>query len=179
MLRQIRHVSGRREQVDFSVMTQSFDRTKATSKILGSLSCRCLPAVLFRRGAQNHGVNRVRRARCQKSKFAHALTTMMIGSSGWLPRKTNSLSLWREAGHMDGIIQSCANPIVHDSIVITRNVESQALLSSLGIQPSLARTRLGSFEPHRPNTPQSSRESGWNEKTPILVLCPIHPFVWP
>jgi polysaccharide pyruvyl transferase WcaK-like protein len=23
------------------------------------------------------------------------------------------------------------------------------------------------------------REAGWDEKTPILVLCPIHPFVWP
>jgi polysaccharide pyruvyl transferase WcaK-like protein len=23
------------------------------------------------------------------------------------------------------------------------------------------------------------RESGWDEKTPVLVLCPIHPFVWP
>src|SRR5262249_20897254 len=23
------------------------------------------------------------------------------------------------------------------------------------------------------------REAGWDEKTPVLVLCPIHPFVWP
>jgi len=23
------------------------------------------------------------------------------------------------------------------------------------------------------------RESGWDGKTPILVICPIHPFVWP
>ena len=23
------------------------------------------------------------------------------------------------------------------------------------------------------------RDAGWDEKTPVLVLCPIHPFVWP
>jgi polysaccharide pyruvyl transferase WcaK-like protein len=36
------------------------------------------------------------------------------------------------------------------------------------------------FEPHPPAYARKVlREAGWDEKTPILVLCPIHPFVWP
>ncbi len=36
------------------------------------------------------------------------------------------------------------------------------------------------FEPHPPEYARKTlREAGWDEKTPILVLCPIHPFVWP
>ena len=36
------------------------------------------------------------------------------------------------------------------------------------------------FEPHPPEYARKAlREAGWDEKTPILVLCPIHPFVWP
>jgi len=35
-------------------------------------------------------------------------------------------------GHMDGLIQSMCARYVHDSMVITRNVESRTLLSSPG-----------------------------------------------
>src|SRR5204863_2032909 len=36
------------------------------------------------------------------------------------------------------------------------------------------------FEPHPPEYARKAlRDAGWDEKTPILVLCPIHPFVWP
>jgi len=49
------------------------------------------PPFLFREVRQNHGV-----IACEgsmfKSKFANALTTMMIGSLGLASAKTNSLS---------------------------------------------------------------------------------------
>jgi polysaccharide pyruvyl transferase WcaK-like protein len=81
---------------------------------------------------------------------------------------------------MDGIIQSMCERYVHDSMVITRNVESQTLLSSLGIPTELGTDTAWTFEPHPPEYSRKVlRESGWDEKTPILVLCPIHPFVWP
>jgi polysaccharide pyruvyl transferase WcaK-like protein len=36
------------------------------------------------------------------------------------------------------------------------------------------------FEPHPEEYAQKTlRAAGWDGKTPILVLCPIHPFVWP
>src|SRR5438046_5089668 len=83
-----------------------------------------------------------------------------------------------EAGHMDALIQSMCARYVPDSLVITRNVESQTLLSSLGIPTELGTDTAWTFEPHPPEYARKAlRDAGWDEKTPILVLCPIHPFV--
>src|SRR3977135_2944730 len=80
---------------------------------------------------------------------------------------------------MDGIIQLMCERYVRDSLVITRNVESQTLLSSLGIPTELGTDTAWTFEPQPPEYARKTlREAGWDEKTPILVLCPIHPFVW-
>jgi polysaccharide pyruvyl transferase WcaK-like protein len=69
---------------------------------------------------------------------------------------------------------------VKDSLVITRNVESQQLLSAMGIPTELGTDTAWTFEPHPPEYARKTlREAGWDEKTPILVLCPIHPYVWP
>jgi polysaccharide pyruvyl transferase WcaK-like protein len=106
---------------------------------------------------------------------------MMIGSLG-LASAENKLSLayGGEAGHMDPLIQDMCARYVHDSLVITRNVESQDLLRKLGISTELGTDTAWTFEPHPPEYARKTlREAGWDEKTPILVLCPIHPFVWP
>src|SRR5258708_5922170 len=116
-----------------------------------------------------------------KSKCANALMTMIIGSLG-VGSGENKLSLayGGEAGHMDGIIQKMCERYVHDSLVITRNVESRTLLSSLGIPTELGTDTAWTFEPHPPEYGRKTlRDAGWDEKTPVLVLCPIHPFVWP
>ena len=179
-LRQVRHVLGA-ENVDFSVMTQSFDRAKG---YFGGTRQVYLPDVyppfLFREVRQNHGV-----IACEgsmfKSKFANALSTMMIGSLG-LASAENKLSLGYggEAGHMDSLIQNMCERYVHDSLIITRNVESQNLLRRLGIPTELGTDTAWTFEPHPPEyAGKTLRAAGWDEKTPILVLCPIHPFVWP
>jgi len=180
MLRQIRHVLGA-EHVDFSVMTQSFDRTKGYFEGTRQVYLPdVFPPFLFREVRQNHGV-----IACEgsmfKSKFANALTTMMIGSLG-MAEVENKLSVayGGEAGHMDGLIQSMCARYVNESLVITRNVESQTLLSSLGIPTELGTDTAWTFEPHPPEYARKVlREAGWDEKTPILALCPIHPFVWP
>ncbi len=81
---------------------------------------------------------------------------------------------------MDPVIQDMCARYVHDSLVITRNVESQDLLRKLGISTELGTDTAWTFEPHPPEYARKTlREAGWDEKTPILVLCPIHPFVWP
>ena len=90
MLRQIRHVLGA-ENVDFSVMTQNFDRTKGYFEGTRQVHLPdVFPPFLFREVRQNHGV-----IACEgsmfKSKFANALTTMMIGSLG-LASAENKLS---------------------------------------------------------------------------------------
>src|ERR1700756_4117888 len=179
-LRQIRHVLGP-ENVDFSVMTQNFDLTRGYFEGTRQVHLPdVFPPFLFREVRANHGV-----IACEgsmfKSKFANALTTMMIGSLG-LASAENKLSVGYggEAGHMDPLIKDMCARYVHDSLVITRNVESQDLLRKLGISTELGTDTAWTFEPHPPEYARKTlREAGWDEKTPILVLCPIHPFVWP
>jgi polysaccharide pyruvyl transferase WcaK-like protein len=180
MLRQIRHVLGT-ENVDFSVMTQDFERTRGYFEGTRQVHLPDIfPPFLFREVHQNHGV-----IACEgsmfKSKFANALTTMMIGSLG-LASSENRLSLGYggEAGHMDSMIERMCARYVADSLVITRNVESHQLLNKLGIQTELGTDTAWTFEPHPPEYAHKAlRKAGWDEKTPILALCPIHPFVWP
>jgi polysaccharide pyruvyl transferase WcaK-like protein len=180
MLRQIRHVLGP-GNVDFRVMTQDFNRSRGYFEGTRQVYLPdVFPPFLFREVRQNHGV-----IACEgsmfKSKFANALTTMMIGSLG-LASAENKLSLayGAEAGHMDRLMEDMCARYVHDSLVITRNVESQTLLRQLGISTELGTDTAWTFEPHPPEYARKTlRQAGWDETTPILVLCPIHPFVWP
>src|SRR5260370_39795845 len=81
---------------------------------------------------------------------------------------------------MDPLIRDMCARYVHDSLVITRNVESQDLLRKLGISTELGTDTARTFEPHPPEYARKTlREAGWDEKTPVLVLCPLQPFVRP
>ncbi len=116
-----------------------------------------------------------------KSKFANALTTMMIGSLG-IASAQNKLSVayGGDAGHMDDLIKWMCGRYTGESLVITRSLESQQLLSGLGVPNELGADTAWTFEPHPPEYGRKAlRELGWDEKTPVLALCPIHPFVWP
>src|ERR1700744_1654332 len=180
MIRQCRHVLGA-ENVDFSVMSQDFNRSKGyfEGTRQGHLPD-MFPPFLSRQVKQNRGV-----LTCEgsmiKSKSANALTTMMSGSLG-LASAENKITVGYggEAGHMDPLIRDMCERYVHDSLVITRNVESQDLLRKLGVPTELGTDTAWTFEPNPPEYARKVlREAGWDEKTPILVLCPIHPFVWP
>ncbi len=180
ILRQVRHVLGA-ENVDFSVMTQNFDRTKGYFEGARQVHLPDVyPPFLFREVHANHGV-----VACEgsmfKSKFANALTTMMIGSLG-IASGENKLSVayGGDAGHMDDLIKQMCARYTRESLVITRSLESQQLLSGMGVPNELGADTAWTFEPHPPEyARQALREAGWDEKTPILALCPIHPFVWP
>ena len=180
MLRQIRHVLGA-ENVDFSVMTQSFDRTKGYFEGTRQVFLPdVFPPFLYRETRKNHGV-----VACEgsmfKSKFANALTTMMIGSLGFASVENKlSIGYGAEAGHKDKLISDMGARFVHDSLVITRNPESQTVLGKLGISTELGTDTAWTFEPHPSAYGRKAlRDAGWDEKTPVLILCPIHPFVWP
>ncbi len=180
ILRQVRHVLGA-ENVDFSVMTQNFDRTKGYFEGARQVHLPDVyPPFLFREVHANHGV-----VACEgsmfKSKFANALTTMMIGSLG-IASAENKLSVayGGDAGHMDDLIKQMCARYTSESLVITRSLESQQLLSGLGVPNELGADTAWTFEPHPPEYARKAlREAGWDEQTPILALCPIHPFVWP
>src|SRR5690348_13146508 len=180
MLRQTRHILGA-GNVDFSVMTQSFDRTKGYFEGTRQVFLPdVFPPFLYREVKANHGV-----VACEgsmfKSKFANALTTMMIGSLG-LASAENKLSVGygAEAGHMDKLVERMCARYVHDSFAITRNPESQSVLGKLGISTERGTDTARTFEPLPAEYGRKAlREAGWDEKKPVLVLCPIHPFVWP
>jgi len=105
----------------------------------------------------------------------------MIGSLG-IASAENKLSLGYggEAGYMEPLIEKMCARYVKDSLIIPRSAESQALLNRLGIPTELGTDTAWTFEPHPPEYGRKVlREAGWDEKTPILALCPILPFVWP
>src|SRR5437762_14148062 len=101
MLRQIRHILGA-ERVEFSLMTQNFQRTSGYFESSKQVHLPDIfPPFLADEVPKHHGV-----VACEgsmfKSKFANALTTMMIGSLG-IASAENKLSVGygAEAGHMD------------------------------------------------------------------------------
>jgi polysaccharide pyruvyl transferase WcaK-like protein len=116
-----------------------------------------------------------------KSKFANALTTMMIGSLG-IAAAENKLSIGygAEAGHMDPLVAKMCERYCRNSLVITRNDESRKILREMGVPTELGTDTAWTFEPLGAEYGQKAlRDVGWDGKTPVLVLCPINPFEWP
>ena len=180
ILRQVRRVLGD-ENVDLAVMTQDFNLTRGYFE--GTRQVRLpdvFPPFLNREVPQYDGV-----VACEgsmfKSKFANALTTMMIGSLA-LASARNRLSIGygAEAGHMDPLVEKMCRHYCRNSVVITRSEESQELLGKLGISTELGTDTAWTFEPRPPEYGQKVlRDAGWDGATPVLVLCPINPFWWP
>ncbi len=180
MLRQVRRVLGERN-VELSVMTQSFDFTRG---YFGDARQVKLPDVfppfLAREVPRHHGV-----VACEgsmfKSKFANALATMMIGSLGIAAaRNLVSVGYGAEAGRMDAMLEWMTRRYCKQSLVVTRNEESSARLHDLGVPTELGTDTAWTFEPHPADYARKTlAEAGWDGQKPILVLCPIHPFLWP
>jgi len=180
MLRQIRHILGA-ERVDFTAMTFDFERSKGYFE--GTAPVRLpdiFPPFLYDEVPKHHGV-----IACEgsmfKSKFANALTTMMIGSLG-IAAAQNKLSVGYggEAGNMDPLLAKMCGRYCKNSLIITRNEESRTLLRDLGVPTELGTDTAWTFEPRPPEYAQSVlRQIGWDGKAPILVVCPINPFEWP
>src|SRR5207248_3760519 len=180
MLRQIRHILGA-DRVEFSVMSQNFDRSKGYFEGTRQVHLPDIfPPFLSDEVPRHHGV-----VACEgsmfKSKFANALTTMMIGSLG-IAAVENKLSVGygAEAGHMDPLVAKMCARYCKNSLVITRNEESRGILSELGVPTQLGTDTAWTFQPKPPEYGQKAlRAVGWDGKTPVLVVCPINPFEWP
>jgi len=121
MLRQIRHILGA-DRVEFSVMSQNFDFSRGYFQNTKQVHLPDVyPPFLAREVPKHHGV-----IACEgstfKSKFANALTNMMIGSLG-IAAAQNKLSVGygSEAGHMDPMIAKMCARYCKNSLVITRN----------------------------------------------------------
>jgi len=178
--RQVRRILGA-DNLALSVMTQNFDLTRG---YFGDAHQVHLPDVfppfLHSEVGKNHGV-----IACEgsmfKSKFANALATMMIGALG-IAAAQNKLSIayGAEAGAMDALLQKMCRRYCADSLVITRNVESQQVLGKLGVATELGTDTAWTFQPHGPEYGRKAlRDAGWDGSTPVLAVCPINPFFWP
>lgn len=180
ILRQVRRVLGV-NNVELAVMTQDFKLTRGYFQGVQQVHLPDLfPPFLAREVPKYHGV-----IACEgsmfKSKFANALTTMMIGALG-LASAQNRLSVGYggEAGHMDPMVEKLCRRYCRGSAVITRSEESQMLLGKLGIPTELGTDTAWTFEPLGPQYGQKVlRDAGWDGATPVLVACPVNPFWWP
>ena len=180
MIRQIRRVLGE-ENLDLSVMSQNLDWSHA---YFGDARQVFLPDIyppfLFREVRKHHGV-----IACEgsmfKSKFADALTTMFIGALG-IASAENKLSVGygAEAGFMNPMLEKMCARYCRKSLIITRNEESQAILTKLGVASELGTDTAWTFEPHPAEYGRAAlKDAGWDGETPVLAVCPINPFWWP
>ena len=125
ILRQVRRILGA-ENVELSVMSQNFELTRGYFGEARQVHLPdFFPPFLHSEVRKNDGV-----VACEgsmfKSKFANALTTMMIGALG-IAAAQNKLSVGfgAEAGEMDPLLQKMCKRYCRDSLIITRNIESQ------------------------------------------------------
>jgi len=180
MLRQARRVLGA-DNLALSVMTQNFDRTRgyfgdARQVFLPDI----FPPFLYREVRKHDGV-----IACEgsmfKSKFANALATMMIGSLGMAVAENKlAVGYGAEAGPMDAMLEKMCARYCRRALILTRNEESQAILSKLGVPTELGTDTAWTFEPHPPEYGRRALVgAGWDGRTPVLALCPINPFWWP
>jgi polysaccharide pyruvyl transferase WcaK-like protein len=180
MMRQVRRILGAKN-LALRVMSQDSNLTRG---YFGDARQVHLPDVfppfLHSEVRRNDGV-----VACEgsmfKSKFANALTTMMIGALG-IASAQNKLSIayGAEAGQMDAVLQKMCSRFCRDSLVITRNLESQAVLAKLGVPTELGTDTAWTFEPLGPEYGHKALlDAGWDGMTPVLAVCPINPFWWP
>jgi len=180
MLRQVGRVLGE-ENVELTVMTHNPELSRG---YFGTATQVHLPAMfppfLYREVPRHHGV-----VACEgsmfKSKWANALTTMMVGSLG-IASAQNKLSVGygAEAGQMDPLLTRMVARYCSDSLVITRNEESRAVLRELNVPTELGTDTAWTFEPLGAEYgTKVLREAGWDGKQPVWVFCPINPFFWP
>jgi polysaccharide pyruvyl transferase WcaK-like protein len=178
--RQVRRILGA-DNLEFAVMSQDFE---FTSKYFGGARQVHLPDVfppfLHSEVRRHHGV-----IACEgsmfKSKFASALTAMMIGALGVASAQNKlSVAYGGEAGAMDPMLQKMCKRYCRESLVITRNPESQDVLGKLGISSELGTDTAWTFEPLGPEYGRKAlRDAGWDGTAPILAVCPINPYWWP
>jgi polysaccharide pyruvyl transferase WcaK-like protein len=179
-LRQLRHILGA-DNVEFSAMSQNFDLTRGYFSGAEQVHLPdVFPPFLSHEVPKHHGVVVVEGS-AFKSKFANALTTMIIGSLG-IAAAQNKLAVGygSEAGQMDPVVAKMCARFCRNSLVITRNEESRTVLRALGVPTELGTDTAWTFEPLPPEYGRKAlTDAGWDGKLPVLIVCPINPFWWP
>jgi polysaccharide pyruvyl transferase WcaK-like protein len=179
-LRQLRHILGA-DNVHFSAMSQNFELTRGY--FAGAEQVHLpdvFPPFLSREVPKHHGVVVVEGS-AFKSKFANALTTMIVGSLGMAVAQNKlAVGYGSEAGHMDPLVARMCGRYCKNSLIITRNEESRTVLRELGVPTQLGTDTAWTFEPLPAEYGRKAlTDAGWDGKLPVLIVCPINPFWWP
>lgn len=180
MIRQIRHVLGD-DELELAITTVDPKLSAGYFRTVRQLELPVIfPKFLYDECPRHHGV-----VACEgsmfKSKFASALTTMMAGALGMANAEGKlSVGYGAEAGEMAPSLKRFVEKHCKNSLVLCRNEPSRDVLDKLGIRNESGADTAWTFDPS-PNERGAAllREQGWDGKTPILALGPIHPFWWP
>ncbi len=180
MIRQVRHLLGD-ELAELSILTIDPDGSRGYFRTVKQLH---LPQIFPRFAIDavhaHHGV-----IACEgsmfKSKFANALSTLMVGTLGAAAAEGKiAVGYGGEAGAMDPGLERLCRRYLRDALVITRNEESRRILEGLGVRCRVGTDTAWTFEPDPPEVGEGMlRDAGWDGRAPVLAVCPIHAFWWP
>ncbi|MCB9691606.1 MAG: hypothetical protein H6736_07310 [Alphaproteobacteria bacterium] len=179
MVRQFRHLLGD-DLAELSILTIDPARTRNYFRTVRQLTLPpVFPKYLFDAVHQQHGV-----IACEgsmfKSKFANALTTLMIGGLGLAAAENKiAVAYGGEAGRMDPSVEAMVRRYCRDALVIPRNVESEQILGRLGVTTRPGTDTAWTYEVDPAIGRATLERLGWDGRAPVLSVCPINPFWWP
>ena len=180
MIRQFRHLFGD-EHLDLSMLTIDPALSRGYFRTVKQLHLpQIYPKFLYDTVHEVHGV-----IACEgsmfKSKFANALSTMMVGALGLAAAEGKlAIGYGGEAGKMDPALEALVARYCEDAFIIARNHESREVLGRLGIESRAGTDTAWTFEPAPPEVgDRLLRDAGWNGRDDVLAICPINPFWWP
>lgn len=184
MIRQVRHLLGD-ELAELSILTIDPAGSRRYFKTVRQLH---LPQVfsrfVFDTVHEVHGV-----IACEgsmfKSKFANALSTLMVGALGVAAAEQKiAVGYGGEAGQMDPGLEALVRRYCRDALIVSRNDESRAVLSRLGVSSTSGTDTAWTYDPNpggdaRDQGRRLLREAGWDGQAPVIGVCPINAFWWP
>lgn len=180
IVRQLRHLFGD-DHLDLSILTINPELSRGYFRTVKQLHLpQFFPPFLMDVVHKQHGV-----IACEgsmfKSKFANALSIMMVGSLGLASAETKlAIGYGGEAGAMDPVLEDLVRKYCQDALIVVRNKESGEVLKKLGVASRPGTDTAWTFEPAPAEVGEKLlRDAGWDGKTPVLAICPINPFWWP
>ena len=180
MIRQFRHLFGD-DHLELSILTNDPLLTRGYFRTVEQLELpKIFPRFIVQAVHEHHGV-----IACEgsmfKSKFANALSTMMVGALGTAAAEDKlSIAYGGEAGGMDRTLEALVGRYCADAVVIARNANSVRVLGDLGIRAEQGTDTAWTFEPAEDAVGERIlREQGWDGEQDVLVVCPINAFWWP
>jgi polysaccharide pyruvyl transferase WcaK-like protein len=180
MIRQFRHLFSD-DHLNLSIFTLDLALTRGYFKAVQQVEMpKIFPQFLYKTIHEQHGV-----IACEgsmfKSKFANALSTMMVGAIGLaLVEGKVAVGYGGEAGKMDPSLEALVRKHCQGALIIARNEESCQIMERLGVAAKSGTDTAWTFDPADPRVGADIlRRAGWDGKQKVLAIAPINPFWWP